>query len=169
MLVVIRHKRKCPCPQDYSSHRHVDVSCPFEELIMYNKGHTNNKQRVQQFICHWGWVKVDAISQTTFSIAFSCLKMFKFRLRFPIKFVAKGPINNTPALFQIMAWCRPGDKPLAGPMMISLPTYICVTRPQWVNNMLLNDYRAGWSYVIQLLIVHVQQDLVSQRTLFHKL
>ena len=32
-----------------------------------------------------------------------------------------------------MAWRRPGDKPLSKPMMVSLPTYICVTRPQWVN------------------------------------
>ena len=49
-----------------------------------------------------------------------------------MKFVPKGPINNIPALVQIMAWRRPGDKPLSEPMMVSLPTYICVTRPQWV-------------------------------------
>ena len=33
-----------------------------------------------------------------------------------------------------MAWRRPGDKPLSEPMMVSLMTHICVTRPQWVNN-----------------------------------
>ena len=49
------------------------------------------------------------------------------------KFVSKGPINNTPALVQIMARCRPGDKPLSEPMMVILLTHICVTRPQWVN------------------------------------
>ena len=27
-----------------------------------------------------------------------------------------------------MAWCRPGDKPLSEPMMVTLPTHICVTR-----------------------------------------
>ena len=32
-----------------------------------------------------------------------------------------------------MAWCRPGAKPLSEPMIVSLPMYICVTRPQWVN------------------------------------
>ena len=32
-----------------------------------------------------------------------------------------------------MAWHRPGDKPLFVPMMVSLLTYICVTRPQWVE------------------------------------
>ena len=49
-----------------------------------------------------------------------------------LKFVTKGPINNIPALVQIMAWRRPGDKPLFEAMMISLLTHICVTRPQWV-------------------------------------
>ena len=50
-----------------------------------------------------------------------------------LKFVLKGLINNIPALVQAMAWRRPGDKPLSEPMMVSLLTHICVTRPQWVN------------------------------------
>ena len=32
-----------------------------------------------------------------------------------------------------MAWRRLGDKPLFEPMMVILPTHICVTRPQWVK------------------------------------
>ena len=48
-----------------------------------------------------------------------------------LKFVPRGSINNIPALVQIMAWRRSGDKPLSEPMMVSLPTHICVTRPQW--------------------------------------
>ena len=40
------------------------------------------------------------------------------------KFVPKGPINNIPALVQIMAWRRAGNKPLSEPMMVSLPTHI---------------------------------------------
>ena len=50
-----------------------------------------------------------------------------------LKFVPKGPINNIPALVQIMAWRRPGDKPLSESMLVSLLTHKCVTRPQWVN------------------------------------
>ena len=50
-----------------------------------------------------------------------------------LKFVLKDPINNIPALVQIMAWRRPGDKPLSEPMMVRFPTHICVTRPQWVK------------------------------------
>ena len=51
-----------------------------------------------------------------------------------LKFVPKGPFRNIPALVQIMAWRRPGDKPLSEPMMVRLPTHICVTRPQWVSS-----------------------------------
>ena len=50
-----------------------------------------------------------------------------------LKFVPKGSINNNPTLFQIMAWRRPGDKPLSEPMMVSSLTQLCVTRPQWVQ------------------------------------
>ena len=54
-------------------------------------------------------------------------------IKISLKFVPKGPINNIPALVQIMAWCHSGDKPLSEPMMVNLPTHICVTRPQWVK------------------------------------
>ena len=54
-------------------------------------------------------------------------------IKFSLNFVTKGPINNIPVLVPIMAWHRPGDKPLSEPMMVSLLTHICVTRPQWVN------------------------------------
>ena len=50
------------------------------------------------------------------------------------KFYPNGPNNNIPALVQIMAWRRPGDKPLSESMMVSFPTYLCVTWPQWVNS-----------------------------------
>ena len=55
-------------------------------------------------------------------------------IKISLKFVPKGPINNIPALVQIMAWRRPGDKTFSEPMLVSLPTHICVTRHQWVNS-----------------------------------
>ena len=54
-------------------------------------------------------------------------------INIPLKFVPRGPINNIPILVHVMAWRRPGDKPLSEPMMVRLPTHICVTRPQWVK------------------------------------
>ena len=44
-------------------------------------------------------------------------------IKISLKFVPHGAINNIPALVQIMAWRRPGDKPLSGPMMVRLPTH----------------------------------------------
>ena len=49
------------------------------------------------------------------------------------KFVRKGPIDNIPALVQIMAWHQPGDKVLSEAIMVRSQTHICVPRPQWVN------------------------------------
>ena len=57
----------------------------------------------------------------------------RISIKISLKFVPKGQINNIPALVQIMVWRRPGDKPLSEPMMVSLLTNTCVTRPQWVN------------------------------------
>ena len=54
-------------------------------------------------------------------------------IKFSLKFVPKGPINYIPALVQIMAWRWPGDKPLSEPMIVRLPTHICVAWPQWVR------------------------------------
>ena len=41
-------------------------------------------------------------------------------IKISLKFVPKGQINNIPSLVQIMAWRRPGDKPLSEAMMASL-------------------------------------------------
>ena len=69
---------------------------------------------------------------------FKCISLNEnvwISIEISLKFVRKGSINNIPALVQIMAWRRPGDKPLSEPMIVRLPTHICVTRPQRVNNM----------------------------------
>ena len=50
-----------------------------------------------------------------------------------LKCVPMSPINNIPTLVQVLAWRWPGDKPLSEPMMVRLPTHVCVTRRQWVN------------------------------------
>ena len=67
-----------------------------------------------------------------------------------LKFVPKGPINNTPALVQIMTWHWPGDKPLSEPMMVSLLMHICITRPQWVNTSFRKVVKVTRSWVISM-------------------
>ena len=64
-----------------------------------------------------------------------------------LKFVPRGPINNIPTLVQVMAWRRPGDKQLSEPMMVRLPTHICVTRPQWVNAMTIAFTTRMWNMI----------------------
>ena len=61
---------------------------------------------------------------------FKCIflnKNVSISIKISLKFVPKGPINNIPALVQIMAWRRPGDKPLSETMMVNLLTHICFT------------------------------------------
>ena len=84
-------------------------------------------------LTHWGRDKVEAMSQTTYPNAFFLNKNALISLKISLKFVPRVRINNIPALFQIMAWRRPGDKPLSEQMMVSLLMHICVTRPQWVK------------------------------------
>ena len=62
----------------------------------------------------------------------SWMKMLQFRLQFHLSLFLRA-INNISALVQIMAWRRPGDKPLPEPMMACLLTHTCITRPQWVK------------------------------------
>ena len=38
-------------------------------------------------------------------------------IRISLKFVPRSPIDNKPALVQVMAWRRIGDKPLPEPML----------------------------------------------------
>ena len=58
-----------------------------------------------------------------------------------MKFVPKGPIDNKPALVQIMAWRRIGDKPLHEPMPTQF-TDLYGTRGRWVKS---------WSTSVQVM------------------
>ena len=78
-----------------------------------------------------------------------------------LKFVPRGPIHNIPTLVQVMAWRRPGDKPLSEPMMVRLPTHICVTRPQWVKGILENTTHAPSPHVVE--IIGTAANLISRK------
>ena len=51
-----------------------------------------------------------------------------------LKLIKNGPIDNIPALVQIMAWCLPGDKSLSEPMIVSLLSHTYVTGPHTDSN-----------------------------------
>ena len=69
------------------------------------------------------------IWQRTFSNAFSCMKIYEFRVivHWSLFLIQ---MNNIPALVQIMAWRRPGGRPSSESMMVSLLTHIYVSLPQ---------------------------------------
>ena len=80
-------------------------------------------------------------------------------LQVSLKFVW---INNIATLVPIMAWRWPGDKPLSGPIIVTLWTHICITRPKWVRGdaMDVGFPRGGklfghWLFKIPGLSVHV--------------
>ena len=86
------------------------------------------------------FVPEDAIEAARLTLVFR-----RHIIKISLKSVPEGPINIIPSLVQIMAWRRPGDKPLSEPMMVRLLMHICVTLPQWVivsigsgNGLMLN-------------------------------
>ena len=85
---------------------------------------TLNTLRPKQHGCHF--------TDDTFNRIF-LNEHVRIAIAISLKFVPEGPNNNIPALVQIMAWRRPGDKPLSEPMMVRLLTHICGIRPQWVK------------------------------------
>ena len=95
-------------------------------------------------------------------------------IKFSLKFVPRGPININPEMFRIMAWRRPGDRPLSEAMLVSLLTHICVTRPQWVKHVFSSfEYktidvgivkrRSTWSknFLIKIAVDMTQSPLTS--------
>ena len=76
-----------------------------------------------------------------------------------LKLVSKGLFNNIPALVLIMAWRRPGDKPLSEPMLVRSLTHICVTRRQWVKVRLILEI---WQWIIP------EHGNVWENSLIHK-
>ena len=117
--------------------------CQSDGLCYLGMGPVDNKFAQVQIMLYF-FFAVQAISHCLNSLrprqngrnfADDTFKCFFFNekvwisIKSSLKFVPKGPINNIPALLQIMAWRQPGDKPLSEPMMVSLLTHICVPRP----------------------------------------
>ena len=91
-------------------------------------------------------------------------------IKISLKFVPKGPTNNIPALVQIMAWCRSGDKPLSEPMTVSLMTHICVTRPQWVNSLFgIANIGVHIVHTSRIIITYTLESLSSHTKITHSI
>ena len=83
-------------------------------------------------LTHWSRDKIAAIfPDDNFKYIFMN-ENIQILFKISLNFASEVRINNIPALARIMAWRRPGDKPLSEPMIVNLLTHICITRPQWV-------------------------------------
>ena len=74
---------------------------------MYDFNTLGPRQNGRYLVCSWMKISI------TISIIIS------------LKFVPKGSVNNIPTLITILAWRRPGNKPLSEPMVVILLTHIC--------------------------------------------
>ena len=60
------------------------------------------------YLTHWGRNKMATTFKCIFSNENLCIS-----LKLSLKFVSWAPITNIITLVHVMAWCRPGDKPLS--------------------------------------------------------
>ena len=114
--------------------------------LYWCKGQLFNSLLPRQHGCHFA---DDTLKRIFFN------EIVRISMNFSLKFVPKGPIHNIPALVQIMAWCRLGNKPLSEPMMVRLLTHIYVTRPQWVNSLAPGKFDWNFRHVVfkQILVI----------------
>ena len=112
-------------------------------------------------LTHWGRDKWTPFIRRHFkSILLN--ENVRLLIKISLKFVPKGPINKIPALVQIMAWRRPGDKPLSEPMMVRLLAHLWVTRPQWVDACAIFTCR---KYEPQLHVIEQQKNTKHSKSL----
>ena len=114
--MIIRSKRLVPNVTKFSKCRNKVVN--IRAFSSWSSIHGSSSS----VLTHWGQDKMRFLNENVWIL-----------LKISLKFVPKGPINNIPALVQIMAWRRPDDKPLSEAMLVSLLMHKCVTWPPWVD------------------------------------
>ena len=106
-------------------------------------------------LTHWGWEKWPTFRRRHFRSVFFNVNIW-ISIAISLKFVPGGQIDDILTLVQIMVWRPPGDKSLSGPMMTSILTHICVTRPQWVClglNMLIYTYIRKCGHLVCIFVL----------------
>ena len=115
-------------PVDNLSMSHLKQSAPGLQYVGQTK-----PVECDSFNTLCGGDKTVVIFKTIFSSYFFVLPKSVYFVSNFIKMCSqwsRAPINNKPALLQIMAWCRAGDTLLSESMKAELLMQICVTRPR---------------------------------------
>ena len=69
------------------------------------------------FLTHWGRDKMAAILADDIFNCIFVIENDRILIQISLNHVPRSPIDNKSVLVRVMAWRRPGDKPLPGPMM----------------------------------------------------
>ena len=97
-------------------------------------------------LTHWGRDKMDAISQTTFSSAFSWMKMLKFRSKFRWSLFLKVQLTIFQHWFRWWLGAEQATSHYLNQWWPNSTTHIFVIRPQWVNKQrVLMHGHQGWN------------------------
>ena len=100
-------------------------------------------------LIHWGRDKSPPFSRPQFEMhchGWKCINLIKISL----KFVRKSPINNIPALVQIMAWRRPG-----GLKQSCTTVYRCIYASFGINELNVRlRYLQGVIHGIPCIVLH---------------
>ena len=91
----------------------VIATCIWRFKVTYMRG-VHTCSIIASILTHPPWTKWPPFWQTTYSIAFTWMKI---PIHISLKHVHRSPIAIKPALAQLMAWHWTGDKPLPAPMM----------------------------------------------------
>ena len=87
-------------------------------------------------ICQYNYIDgltqlpLDKMAAILADVLFKCIFMNE---NDRITFVPMSPIDNMPALVQLMAWRRTGDKPLSEPMLTRFTDAYMRHKGRWVN------------------------------------
>ena len=122
--------------------KHMSPVIPFQLLLATENSQRPHygKQQSPNYtngtscgITHWGRDTMDAISQTTFSNAFSWTKMQEFRLKFHWSLFLKVQLTIFHHWFRQWLGGEQATSHYLNQWWPSSTTHICVTRPQWDN------------------------------------
>ena len=95
-------------------------------LLFVGQGEFLLYETAKLFICSINILKPRQNGRHFADDIFKCIFLNEYvwiSIKIPLKSVPGGPpINIVPTLVMIMAWRRPGEKPLSEPMLVRLPT-----------------------------------------------
>ena len=121
----------------YKTSQFPQVSGAWQTVLTFN---TASK------LTHWGRDKMAAISQTTFSNAFSWMKMFELSLIFHWRLLTRVQLTIYQHWFGLWLGAEKATSHYLNQRCLSLLTHICVTRPQWVKPLLKIGHRCIITY-----------------------